>query len=66
MNASPKPNEVIVAEMAVYIGLSAISAPPGAPKMRTEDAILLLSSDGFTASEINEHLDRAMSLALSA
>lgn len=54
----------VAAEMAVYIGVTSLSAPTGTPILGEGDVILLLSTDGFTASEINEHLERAMLMAL--
>lgn len=54
----------VAAEMAVYIGVSALSAPPGATQFSEKEVILLLSADGFTSHEINENLEQAMSMAL--
>lgn len=54
----------VACEMAAYIGVSALTAQGGEAGIRTESLILLLSEDGFTAAEINAHMDEAMALAL--
>lgn len=54
----------VACEMAAYIGVSVIAAQRNEASGQTESVILLLSQGGFTAAEINAHMDVAMALAL--